>query len=93
MTNTKGNTMRSLRAYVDQKNAWNAIFKGRQLDIDNAADRQRIASMIDSDLSPENLSCDGELSRSAVNAKYRQLQAAARELLKLDSSVKFYEFG
>ena len=85
--------MRSLRAYVDQKNAWNAIFKGRQLDIDNAADRQRIASMIDSDLSPENLSCDGELSRSAVNAKYRQLQAAARELLKLDSSVKFYEFG
>lgn len=83
--------MRSLRAYVDQKNAWNAIFKGRQLDIDNAADRQRIASMIDSDLSPENLSCDGELSRSAVNAKYRQLQAAAKELLKLDSSVKIYE--
>jgi hypothetical protein len=91
MTNTKGNTMRSLRAYVDQKNAWNAIFKGRQLDIDNAADRQRIASMIDSDLSPENLTCDGELSRSAVNAKYRQLQAAAKDLLKLDSSVKIYE--
>lgn len=83
--------MRSLKAYVDQKNAWNAIFKGRQLDIDNAADRQRIASMIDSDLSPENLTCDGELSRSAVNAKYRQLQAAARDLLKLDSSVKIYE--
>ena len=83
--------MRSLKAYVDQKNAWNAIFKGRQLDIDNAADRQRIASMIDSDLSPENLTCDGELSRSAVNAKYRQLQADAKELLKLDSSVKIYE--
>jgi hypothetical protein len=91
MLNEKGNTMRSLKAYVDQKNAWNAIFKGRQLDIDNAADRQRIASMIDSDLSPENLSCDGELSRSAVNAKYRQLQAAAKDLLKLDSSVKIYE--
>jgi len=83
--------MRSLKAYVDQKNAWNAIFQGRQLDIDNAADRQRIASMIDSDLSPENLSCDGELSRSAVNAKYRQLQASAKDLLKLDSSVKIYE--
>ena len=85
--------MRSLKAYVDQKNAWNAIFKGRQLDINDPADRQRIASMIDSDLSPENLTCDGELSRSAVNAKYRQLQAAAKDLLKLDSSVKFYEFG
>lgn len=83
--------MRSLKAYVDQKNAWNAIFKGRQLDINDPADRQRIASMIDSDLSPENLTCDGELSRSAVNAKYRQLQAAAKDLLKLDSSVKIYE--
>lgn len=83
--------MRSLRAYVDQKNRWNAIFKGRQLDIDNPADRQRIADMIDSDLSPENLCCDGELPRSQVQAKYRQLQAAARDLLKLDPSVKFYE--
>ena len=83
--------MRSLNAYVKQKNAWNAIFKGRQLDITDPADRQHIASMIDSDLSPENLSCDGELSRSAVNAKYRQLQAAAQDLLKLDSSVKIYE--
>ncbi len=83
--------MRSLRAYVDQKNRWNAIFKGRQLDVDNPADRQRIADMIDSDLSPENLCCDGELPRSQVQAKYRQLQAAARDLLKLDPSVKFYE--
>jgi hypothetical protein len=91
MLNRKGNTMRSLRAYVDQKNAWNAIFKGRQLDINDPADRQRIASMIDSDLSPENLTCDGELSRSAVNAKYRQLQAAAKDLLKLDPGVKIYE--
>lgn len=33
--------MRSLKAYVDQKNAWNAIFKGRQLDITDPADRQR----------------------------------------------------
>lgn len=83
--------MRSLRAYVDQKNRWNAIFNGRQLDVDNPADRQRIADMIDSDLSPENLCCDGELPRSQVQAKYRQLQAAARDLLKLDPSVKFYE--
>ena len=83
--------MRSLRAYVDQKNRWNAIFKGHQLDIDNPADRQAIADMIDCDLSPENLCCDGELPRSQVQAKYRQLQAAARDLLKLDPSVKFYE--
>lgn len=84
--------MRSLRAYVEQKNRWNAIFKGRQLDVDNPADRQAIADMIDSELSPENLTCDGELSRSQVQARYRQLKAAAQDLLKLDPSVKFCEF-
>jgi len=83
--------MRSLNAYVKQKNAWNAIFKGRQLDINDPSDRQRIAAMIDSDLSPENLHCDGEISFTEANRKYRQLQAAAKDLLKLDSSVKIYE--
>jgi hypothetical protein len=91
MLNEKGNTMRSLNAYVKQKNAWNAIFKGRQLDINDPSDRQRIAAMIDSDLSPENLHCDGEISFTEANRKYRQLQAAAKDLLKLDSSVKIYE--
>jgi len=44
-------------------------------------------------LSPENLTCDGELPRSQVQARYRQLTAAARELKQLDPSVKFYEFA
>lgn len=83
--------MKSLKAYVEQKNRWNAIFGGRALVI--GQDNQRIARMIDSELSPENLTCDGELSSSQVNAKYRQLTAAARDLLKLDPTVKFYEFA
>ena len=85
--------MKSLNAYVEQQNRWNAIFGGRPLDLNSAADRQKIADSIDAALSPENLTCDGELSRSQVNAKYRQLTAAARELLKLDPTVKFYEFA
>ena len=52
-----------------------------------------VAGMIDSDLSPENLSCDGELPRSQVQARYRALTSAAKELQKLDPSVKFYEFA
>ena len=83
--------MKNLKSYVEQKNRWNAIFGSRALVI--GQDNQRIADMIDSELSPENLTCDGELSRSQVNARYRQLTTAARELQKLDPSVKFYEFA
>ena len=85
--------MKALQAYIDQKNKWNAIFKGRQYEITTAAGRQQVADSLDADLSPENLTCDGELPRSQVQARYRQLSAAARELQKLDANVKFYEFS
>ena len=39
--------------------------------------------IVDSRLSPENLSCDGELSQSQVRAKYRELQRELKSLLKL----------
>jgi len=87
--------MRNLTAYIDQKNKWNAIFKGEQFEVKTAAGRQRIAQSIDSELSPENLTCDGELPRSQVNARYRQLTAAAKDLIKLDPSTAqyMYEFS
>ena len=64
-------------------------------EIATAAGRKRVAEMIDSDLSPENLSCDGELPRAEVNRRYRELTAAARDLVKLDPTVAqyMYEFG
>ncbi len=83
--------MKALKDYVEKKNAWNAIFNGKPLVI--GVDNQRIADMIDGDLSPENLTCDGELSHGQVQAQYRVLTAAAQELKKLDPSVKFYEFA
>lgn len=82
----------SLAKYVEQKNKWNAIFGKPELDIRNAKDRQAIADMIDADLSPENLTCDGELSRSQVQAKYNMLTKAAQDLYRVDPTVKFYEF-
>lgn len=85
--------MKALKAYVDQKNKWNAMFKGKQYEIATAAGRQAVADCIDAELSPENLSCDGELPFSQVQARYRALTAAARDLQKLDPSVKFYEFA
>jgi hypothetical protein len=85
--------MSALQKYLDRKNAYGTIFGAKALTLDNAADRQRIANSIDSDLSPENLTCDGELPRSLVQSRYNELTRAARELQKLDPSVKFYEFA
>ena len=86
-------TITTLEQYVEQRNAIRKLFKQRPLSLLNAKDRQQIAEDIDSALSPENLTCDGELSRSAVQQKYRMLTRCAEELLSIDPSVKFYEFG
>ena len=83
--------MKQLNAYVAKKNQWNAIFKSTQYSLENPVDRQRLADCIDSDLSPENLTCDGELPRNIVQARYKELTMAAKELQKLDPSVKIYE--
>lgn len=84
--------MSALNTYLDRKNSFAKIFGQRALSLQVAADRQRIADSIDADLSPENLTCDGELSRSQVQARARALTAAAQELIRLDPTVKIYEF-
>jgi hypothetical protein len=85
--------MKELKEYVDQKNSWNAIFNKKGMSLASAEDRQRIADMIDSDLSPENLTCDGELPRGTVIARHKQLTRVAKQLLALDPAVKFYEYA
>jgi hypothetical protein len=85
--------MKTLTAYLVRKNAYGTIFGAKELSLQSATDRQKIADSIDSDLSPENLTCDGELPRSLVQKRYKELTTAARELKKLDPSVKFYEFA
>jgi hypothetical protein len=62
------------------------------LDINNPSDRVRIANAIDCDLSPENLSCDGELSIAQVRARYQTLTKAADELKALDPTINFMEY-
>ena len=85
--------MSVLNTYLVRKNAYATIFGAKALTLDSATDRQKIADSIDSDLSPENLTCDGELPRSQVHARYKALTKAAFELKQLDPSVKFYEYG
>ena len=86
-------SMFAIEKYVEQKNSWGKIFGQKPLSLLNKEDRQKIADSLDADLSPENLTCDGELSRSQVQSKYNFLTRAASELQAIDPSVKFYEFG
>ena len=83
----------TLEAYVENKNRWRLIFTQKPLSLLNAEDRQTIANSIDSELSPENLTCDGELRGAQVQQKFRYLTRAAEELLTIDPSVTFYEMG
>ena len=87
--------MKALNAYITKNNEWNAIFNGVKFEIHTSEGRKRVAQNIDAALSPENLSCDGELPRAQVQARYRALTAAARDLVKLDPSVAqyMYEFS
>ena len=89
--------MKALQAYIDRQNRWNSLFSGNKVvyEVDTAKGREFVARNIDAALSPENLSCDGELSRAEVNRRYRELTAAARDLIKLDPSMAkhIYEFG
>jgi hypothetical protein len=85
--------MQALKQFVERENAYRKIFGQPEYDLGSAQDRQKLADKIDSALSPENLTCDGELSRAQVNARYRALTGAARDLQKLDPAVRFYEFS
>ena len=91
--------MKALQNYIDNKNKYMALFRGQRTEslyeVQTAAGRKRVAESIDCELSPENLSCDGELPRSQVQARYRALTGAARDLIKLDPSVAqfMYEFS
>jgi hypothetical protein len=85
--------MKELKAYVEQVNKWNAIFGGTQYSLSSASDRQKLANKIDADLSPENLTCDGELPAATVRARHKKLTAVAKQLMALDPTVSFYEYA
>jgi hypothetical protein len=89
--------MKALNTLIKQENDWSSMFNGKFVayEVATAQGRERVAKMIDAKLSPENLSCDGELPRSQVQARYRALTSAAQDLVRLDLNVAqfMYEFG
>jgi hypothetical protein len=80
----------NLEAYVEQQNRWTELFGQKPLSLLNEQDRQRIAQRLDADLSPENLTCDGELRGAELRDKERYLRRCVDELLSIDPSVEHY---
>jgi hypothetical protein len=74
--------MQNLEQYVEAKNKWNAIF-GDTNPIRfplNQAQVNALMSSIGSELSPENLHCDGEAPMAYVRSKYAELTRVQKEL-------------
>jgi|TARA_B100001093_G_scaffold316833_1_gene302273 hypothetical protein len=73
--------MKNLEAYVEQKNAWNKIFSIEAINFPlTQANANELMNMIGSELSPENLHCDGEASITHVRAKVRYLDQVKKQL-------------
>jgi hypothetical protein len=83
--------MKDLATYVLQKNMWRNTSKHNLLVLTNTQDRKTIAEMIDCDLSPENLCCDGEAPLSYVRRQGAFLRKCAAQLKKMDPSITFSE--
>ena len=82
----------NLEQYVEHRNRIRKIFGEPELSLLGANDRKIIADMIDGDLSPENLTCDGEAPAAYVRQKHAYLCRCAQELLSIDSTVEFFEY-
>ena len=79
--------MKNLQIFIHRESE----VRGAPFDINDPLHRQELGELIDSQASPENLYCDGEVSVAQGARKSRFLTACARELLKIDPTIKLYE--
>ena len=73
--------MKNLEAYVEHKSKWNALFGDAPMTFPLTQNNvNSLAQSISSELSPENLHCDGEASITHVRAKVKQLNTVTKQL-------------
>jgi hypothetical protein len=73
--------MRTLKKFIDDNNRWIALFNTAPMQFPlTQAQVNDLASTLDSQLSPENLHCDGEISNAEAQRKYRFLATVCKEL-------------
>ena len=72
----------SLNKFIAQRNVFNQLFNKPVLDPKNLTDAQckELAHDLSVALSPESLTCDGELRGAKLQAKARMLYKAQEEL-------------
>ena len=82
----------TLAKYIEQRNFVMKAFGKTPFDINNLsdADKAKLADHIAGELSPENLSCDGEASRSHIINRGNFLRTAAAELVSIGGPVASY---
>ncbi len=74
--------MSYLRQYIQNRNKMAVFYRRPILDADNLSQKDVLAlqASLEADLSPENLTCDGELRGKALQQKFRLLSGAQAEL-------------
>ena len=80
-TRARANNMKNLKAYVESKNQWNALFGIAPMTFPlSQSNANSLMDSIASELSPENLHCDGEAPIAYVRSKQKQLNSVQAEL-------------
>ena len=73
--------MQNLKNFIDDNNRWIAFFNTAPMTFPLSQTQVNdLARTLDSKLSPENLHCDGEISRAEAQRKYRFLATVYKEL-------------
>ena len=81
----------SLRKYINHQNRMATLFGGKLFDMSNmtAEDKTALAKKVLCDLSPENLTCDGELRGAKLRTKQQMLNGAKAELEAMGIRVEW----
>ncbi len=81
--------MQHLAKYLEKRNFWKRLSGKPELCIENINQREAedLLRSLACDLSPENLTCDGELRGRALQAKATMLKGAVRDLERMGYSA------
>lgn len=78
--------MKHLEQYLERVNFWRVNGEKKPaytIATLTRADAERIMESLECDLSPENLSCDGELSRTEQTKRFRLYSGAMKDINKM----------
>jgi len=79
--------MKELNDYLNINNGYRAFTGRKPLDLNNPEDRKSLFNRLQSDLCPDHLTMDGELSRAEVKRRYEfliQVQEQLEQVEKLE---------